>query len=155
MIKQPEDEQTYVSMSSSSAATAKGSCGGRNSYSFTNLTDMPLIPFQPIGVGVGVDANGEDSINRKLRKFHDALNPPPPPPGEDDDLPPPPPEPGQLLDFSEPLPPPPPPQSLTEEEVAKSRSTENLADVCGSALVVLRPEEKRSTLPRLDSLWGC
>ena len=121
--------------------------GQRTSYSYTNLTELPLIPFQPTD-GLPPDPNVYcDSINRKLRQFHDSLNPAAESDRDEDDLPPPP-EPGQLLDFTTelevkmPL----PPAAATAE---KSHSTENLETV-GAATVVAAASTSM-TMPRSSS----
>ena len=48
-------------------------------FAFTNITQLPIIPFDPITM-LGSDNNRLsqhfDSINRKLRQFHDSLNDP-------------------------------------------------------------------------------
>ena len=100
-----------------------GSKGERTSYSYTNLTELPLIPFQP-NDGLPPDPNIYcDSINRKLRQFHDSLNPEESNGDDEEDFPPPP-EPGQLLDLRTP----------TDVEVKmppqteKSHSMENMVD---------------------------
>ena len=117
--------------------------GERTSYSYTNLTELPLIPFQPTD-GLPPDPNIYcDSINRKLRKFHDSLNPAESN-GEEDDFPPPP-EPGQLLDLTTEL-------DVKMPQPEKSHSTENLESTgLASTAVTAAAVSTSMTMPRSSS----
>ena len=115
--------------------------GERTSYSYDNLTELPLIPFQPMD-GLPPDPNIYcDSINRKLRQFHDSLNPAAESNGDEEEFPPPP-EPGQLMDLSTEL------EVKMPVTVEKSHSTENLESTVAAAAT---PASTSMTMPRSSS----